>query len=100
MSTKRFSVSQDEDGIHHLKGELSVHDLDEIRSFLDHCLSRGKEKEIVMSLEKIRFMDTAALQLLIAFKKALAPGTRLRISHVSAEVEGILSFCGLKTALL
>ena len=98
MSTKRFSVSQDDHGIYHLKGELSVHDLDEIRSFLDHCVNRGQE--IPISMEKVRFIDTAALQLLIAFKKHLDPRKQLTILAVSAEVDEILSFCGLKTALL
>lgn len=60
----------------------------------------SRTQEIPISLAKVRFIDTAALQLLIAFKRRLEPEVKLRISAVSAEVEDILSLCGLKAALV
>ena len=98
MAAKNFSVSQDEDGIYHLDGELSIHELGDVRGFLEQSLE--DEEETVISLAKVKFVDTAALQLLIAIKKHSQPETKLRISDVSSEVENILSLCGLKTALL
>jgi anti-anti-sigma factor len=98
MATKHFTIGQDKEGIYLLEGELSIHDLDELRGFLDEALQGGEE--VSLSLDKVRFIDTAALQLLIAFKKRMDPAARLRISAVSPEVESILSLCGLKTALL
>lgn len=98
MAAKNFSVSQDDHGIYHLHGELSIHELEDLRGFLEQSLE--DEQETAISLAKVRFIDTAALQLLIAFKKHSQPEAKLRISDVSSEVEKILSLCGLKTALL
>jgi len=98
MGSKHFSTSQDEHGTYFLKGELSINDLGALKDFLEE--SRQGRQEISISLAQVRFIDTAALQLLIAFKKGVAPDVRLRISAVSAEVHHILSLCGLKSALL
>lgn len=98
MAAKNFSVSQDEHGTYNLRGELSIHELDDLKGLLDKSLKGGQE--IVISFAKVRFIDTAALQLLIAFKKRLEPEAKFRISAVSSEVEKILSLCGLETALL
>jgi anti-anti-sigma factor len=98
MAAKNFSISQDEHGTYQLEGEISIHELEEIKTFLDNSLKSGQE--IAISLAKIRFIDTAALQLLIAFMKRFEPGVKLRISAVSPEVEDILSLSGLKAALV
>jgi anti-anti-sigma factor len=98
MAAKNFSVSQNEHGTYHLRGELSIHDLDDLKGFLEE--SRKGEQEIVISLADVRFIDTAALQLLIAFKKRFEPEGMFRISAVSSEVEKILSLCGLKATLV
>mgnify|MGYP001347227925 CR=1 FL=1 len=98
MAPKNFSVSQDEHGIYHVQGELSIHELDELKGFLERSLEGGQK--IVISLAKVRFIDTAALQLLIVLKRWLKPEGELRICAVSADVERILSLSGLKAALL
>ncbi|MDY6950899.1 MAG: STAS domain-containing protein [Thermodesulfobacteriota bacterium] len=98
MGSRHFTTSQDGDGAYLVKGELSIRELDELREFLEACRQDGKE--ITISLAEVRFIDTAALQLLIAFKKGLAPKVALRISAVSSEVDDILGLCGLKNALL
>ena len=98
MPARTFSISQDGQGIYHLEGELSIHELDEFKAFLEGSVKDAEE--VPVSLAKVRFIDTAALQLLIAFKRRLEPEVKLRISAVSAEVEDILSLCGLKAALV
>ena len=98
MAAKNFSVSQNEHGTYHLRGELSIHEVDDLKGFLEESLKGGQE--IVISLANVRFIDTAALQLLIAFKKRFEPEGMFRISAVSSEVEKILSLCGLKTTLV
>ena len=100
MAARNFSVSQDKKGTYHFQGELSIHDLDELKDFLEKSLKGGKKEEVAISLSKVEFIDTAALQLLISFKRWLEPDVKLRISDISAEVEDILSLCGLKAALL
>ena len=98
MSSKNFSVKQDEQGIYLFEGELSIHGLDYLKDFLDKSF-KGVH-EVAISLANVRFIDTAALQLLIAFKKRFEPEVKLKISEVSSEVENILSLCGLKTILV
>lgn len=98
MAAKRFFVRQDENGTFQLKGELTIHELKELRDFLDRSLE--EQQQIVVSLAGIRFVDTAVLQLLIAYKRRFGSETRVRISDVSAEVEEILSLSGLRTALM
>ncbi len=98
MAAKNFSVSKDEHGTYDLRGELSIHELDDLKGFLEESLKNGQE--IIISLANVRFIDTAALQLLIAFKKRIGPRAKLQISGISSEVEQILSLCGLKTALV
>ena len=60
----------------------------------------AKKKEIAISFAEVGFIDTAVLQLLIAFKRWIEPDTKLKISSLSGEVEDILSLSGLKTAFL
>ncbi len=98
MPARTFNISQDGQGVYHLEGELTIHELDEFKAFLEESLR--DLQEIPISLAKVRFIDIAALQLLIAFKRRLEPEVKLRISAVSAEVEDVLSLCGLKAALV
>jgi anti-anti-sigma factor len=95
---KNFSVSQDSQGVYHLEGELSIHALDELKAFLEGSVKDAQE--ISVSFARVIFIDTAALQLLIAFKRRIEPEVKFKISAVSAEVEDILSLCGLKSALM
>ena len=95
---KNFSVNQDSQGVYHLEGELSIHELDELKAFLEDSVKDAQE--IPISFARVIFIDTAALQLLIAFKRHIEPEIKLKISAVSAEVEDILSLCGLKSSLM
>ena len=95
---KNFSVNKDSQGVYHLEGELSIHELDELKAFLEGSVKDAQE--IPISFAKVIFIDTAALQLLIAFKRRIEPEIKLKISAVSAEVEDILSLCGLKSSLM
>jgi anti-anti-sigma factor len=98
MPAKNFSITQDEDGTHRFQGELTIHELEEVKVFLEESLQSVKNKEIAISFAEVGFIDTAVLQLLIAFKRSIEPDTKLKISALSAEVEDILSLSGLKTA--
>lgn len=98
MTAKNFSVNQDKKGTYHVQGEVSIHELEEFNAFLEESLK--DEEEIAISLAEVRFIDTPALQLLIAYKRRMEPKVKMRISAVSPEVEEILSLGGLKTALM
>jgi anti-anti-sigma factor len=100
MAAKNFSVSRDKGGTYHLQGELTIHELEELKAFLEKSLKSAKKREIAISFAEVGFIDTAVLQLLIAFKRWIEPDTKLKISALSGEVEDILSLSGLKTAFL
>jgi anti-anti-sigma factor len=94
-----FSAEQDEQGVYHFQGELSIHSLDQLNELLESAL-QSQGQGLSVSLEKVRFVDTAALQLLVMFKKKLEPDVSFRIVGVSPEVEDILSLSGLKPVLI
>lgn len=89
---------EDEQGVIHIAGELTIHSLERLRLFLTDLLHSNKEPEL--SLAEVTFIDTAALQLLVAFRKSLPAGRRWRLVAVSDQVERILTLSGLKKALL
>ena len=97
MAEQNFSVSKDENNIYHFDGEISIHDLEAFKDFLEE--SHKDCLELILNFDKVKFIDTAAIQLLVVFKKWLEPGVKLRLSSLSGEVENILALCGLKTAL-
>lgn len=98
MGPKNFSVRQDDQGIYHLQGELSIHEVDKLRGFLVEALKGGQD--IVISLARVTFIDIAAIQLLIVFKRWCQPKGKFLISAASAEVENIINLSGLKTELM
>jgi anti-anti-sigma factor len=91
-------VRQDEQGIQHFMGELSIHNLERLRAVLLNIPET--RDEVALSFASVRFMDTAALQLLIAFRISLPARVTWRVVDLSSELEKILTISGLRTALL
>jgi len=95
----QFTVSQDAEGVFQFKGELTIHGIDYLNKLLlDISLAHAKKISICMS--GVTFVDTASLQLLIAFKRSLKPETEWRLLGLSPKLEKILEISGLKTALV
>jgi len=46
MAAKNFSVSKDKKGTYHFQGELCIHELDELKDFLEKSLKVGQEKRL------------------------------------------------------
>jgi anti-anti-sigma factor len=89
---------EDAQGVVHIQGELTIHGLEPLRLFLTDLLHSNKEP--VLSLAEVTFIDTAALQLLVACRNSLPASRSWRVVAVSEQVERILTLCGLKKALL
>ncbi len=89
---------EDEHGVIHIKGELTIHGLEGLRLFLTDLLQSNKEP--VFSLAEVTFIDTAALQLLVACRNSLPADRPWRVVAVSDQVERILTLSGLRTTLL
>jgi len=97
MSGGRFSISQDVEGVYRLKGELTIHDIQCLKHFLDSVLARCRN--IAISMEDLTFADTAALQLLLAFRRSLTSRVKWIVKDLSSEMDTILTVSGLKSFL-
>jgi anti-anti-sigma factor len=91
-------VHQDEQGIFHLHGELSIHHLESLHQSLTDLLY--SKDELVLSFAEVTFIDTAALQLLLAFRNSLPPNRIWLVVAISERMERILFLSGLKNALV
>jgi anti-anti-sigma factor len=91
-------LNRDEQGVLHLRGELSIHDLESLRQALMDLLYA--DEDIVLSLGETTFMDTAVLQLLLAFRNSLPADRNFQVVGVSEKAEQLLSLSGLRMALL
>ncbi|MEA1935013.1 MAG: STAS domain-containing protein [Thermodesulfobacteriota bacterium] len=98
MGAPQFKISQDSEGIFRIDGELTIHDIENLKSFLDNHLARAKK--ISLDFGKVSYADTASLQLLIAFRKALKAEIEWEITELSPEMVMILNVSGLKEALV
>lgn len=98
MGMSLFTVSQDDEGVFRFKGELTIHGVEYLRSFLDTSFAHAKKISICMA--EVTFADTASLQLLIAFRRSLEPEIEWRLLELSPELEKILEISDLKTALV
>ena len=98
MGARHFSVTQEVDGTYVLGGELTIHDLDYLKDFLESSTERASR--LTLSLAEVSFIDTASLQFLIAFKRWMGKEKVLTIKAVSPEVEKILTVSGLHGQLL
>ncbi|MBC8199643.1 MAG: STAS domain-containing protein [Desulfobacteraceae bacterium] len=94
----QFTVSQDAEGIFRFKGELTIHGVEYLKRFLDTSFVRAKKISICMA--DVTFADTASLQLLIAFRRALKPETEWNLLELSPELEKILEISDLKNSLI
>ena len=95
---RNFSVSQDMDGTYVLKGELTIHDLDYLKEFLESSAIRSGK--VVLSFTELAFADTASLQFLVSFKRGMGIAHGLIIAGLSPEMEKILRISGLASHLL
>lgn len=98
MTEKDFTVIRDESGVYHINGQLSIYQVDKLKDFLDDVLRA--RTELSLSLANVTFIDTAALQLLIAFRSSIQGRVKFQITSVSSEIEKMLTLSGLGAALL
>ncbi|MEW6187456.1 MAG: STAS domain-containing protein [Thermodesulfobacteriota bacterium] len=77
-----------------LKGEITLQNLESFFSQLQPCLSEAGE--VVLSCRDLEFLDTAAFQLLVSFKKSLGKRALL-FQEVPAQVRETATLLGLNT---
>jgi len=99
MEAQQFSIMQDADGTYRFKGEITIHNIEHLKNFLDTTVDRAKR--IFINMTEVTYADTASLQLLIAFRKKVRKAKlKWKIREISPELDTILEISGLKKHLM
>ena len=94
MGARHFNVTQDVDGTYLFKGELTIHDLDYLKDFLESSAARSKK--MAVNFSEVSFVDTATLQFLAAFRRHVKKNKQWEVMGLSEEMEKILAVSGLR----
>ncbi|WP_075528250.1 anti-sigma factor antagonist [Sporosarcina ureilytica] len=80
-----------------LYGELDNHEANGIRTNISSAIFAGQVKAVIWDLEKLGFMDSAGIGLILGRMRDLAPfGGETLILNPSVTMEKIFSFSGLE----
>lgn len=80
-----------------LYGELDNHEANGIRTQISSAIYAGQVQAIIWNLEKLGFMDSAGIGLILGRMRDLAPfGGDTFILNPSSTMEKIFSFSGLE----
>ena len=79
-----------------LTEEIDHHSSQKIRTRLDYEIQRFSPKKVIIDLEKVKFMDSAGIGLIIGrYKTALSYGGTLEVRNVSEKLRKILEMSGI-----
>ena len=77
--------------------EIDHHSSENIKTRLDYEIQRFMPSKVVFDLEKVNFMDSAGIGLIIGrYKVARSYGGELEIRNVSKKVKRILDMSGIQ----
>ena len=85
-----------EEGVYKFSGEIDIYDLEDFYQILTELFPK---EAIILDFGDVRSMDTAALQLLISFKKSLPKERKFKIAHFHPALEKMLTISGLSRYL-
>ena len=77
-----------------LTGELDLHNAEQLREGLARALADNPER-LVVDLERVEFIDSTALGVLVEARRRLADGTKFRLAAPGVEVRRALEISGL-----
>lgn len=79
-----------------VQGEIDMFNTDHLRSSIDKYLDKQKINYLVLNLEKVSFIDSSGLGIIIGrYKKMKAGGGKVFIVGANSSVEKILVFSGI-----
>jgi len=78
----------------HLRGELDLHNCDDVRTALTSVAESGPER-VVVDLEEVDFIDSTALGALVESRKLLRPAAPLLLAAPQQEARRALEVSGL-----
>ena len=77
--------------------EIDHHTSSIIRTRLDYEISRFRPKKVIINLEKVKFMDSAGIGLIIGrYKVTKSYGGELEIENVNSKLMNIFEMAGLQ----
>ena len=82
----------------YISGEIDHHSAFEIKDSIDCQLLYCNPKTAVMNFEKVSFMDSSGIGLILArYKFAQNCGTDLYVQGLNAQTQRVLALAGIKT---
>lgn len=79
-----------------VQGEIDMYNTDYMRSSIDNYLDQQSISYLVLNLEKVGFIDSSGLGIIIGrYKKMKANGGKVYIVGANPSVEKILVFSGI-----
>jgi stage II sporulation protein AA (anti-sigma F factor antagonist) len=80
-----------------LTEEIDHHTSEKIRTRVDYEIGRFMPKKVIFDLDKVNFMDSAGIGLIIGrFKQTKIYGGELEIRNVSPKLKRIFSMSGIE----
>lgn len=80
-----------------LTEEIDHHTSEKIRNRVDYEIQRFMPKKVIIDLKEVRFMDSAAIGLIIGrYKVTKAYGGELEIQNVNAKLKRIFDMSGIE----
>ena len=82
----------------YISGEIDHHSAFEIKDTIDCQLLYYSPRTAVMNFERVSFMDSSGIGLILArYKFAQNCGTSLYVQGLNAQTQRVLSLAGIKT---
>lgn len=82
----------------YISGEIDHHSAFEIKDIIDCQLLHYSPKTAVMNFERVTFMDSSGIGLILArYKFAQNCGTSLYVQGLNAQTQRVLALAGIKT---
>ena len=79
-----------------VKGELDMLVTDNLRQAIDHKLGEQNVSNLILNLEKVTFIDSSGLGVIIGrYKKIAAKQGKMYIVGASPSIQKILTFSGI-----
>lgn len=89
-----LNITDDEKGRVGFSGELNIHNLEKLRDKLNRYLKEGKD--LVFDFKRVTIIDTAAIQLLISFKKSYDRANKRLTIGLNPTVQKTLKTMGVQ----
>lgn len=79
-----------------LDGELDHHSSEMLRKAVDEELNKGLYKHLVLNLEKLSFMDSSGLGVILGrYKRITSKGGEMVVCSISLPIKRLLEMSGL-----